>query len=357
MKIQNKSKRFFIALIVVFLGIGLTALSFLVDYIGLSQPGFLGIKQIYLFLLGISLCLFGGISMLSWETLLSLGGKFVLGYQQTAIIVLNIIFLVFLFEIILWLPEIATTMKVGFSPSPLRNLEARYLHPSDTNGPGTYQYYPYAIYRHAPYSREGTNISEDGIRLTPEAKCGDGSYRVFVFGGSTIFGTAVADNETIPAYLQVGLSKTLNRDVCVVNYGARGWVSTQGVIMLMMELQKGHVPDLVISYEGINDSVAAKELHWFRGSIEQLFEDQDKARRPTLSWLRSLRSYKKIVSFLKPSPVVSPDEEKTALQKEKDADVIVSRYLANLRFVKALSKEYDFKFLFAWQPIPKGLAF
>ena len=44
------------------------------------------------------------------------------------------------------------------------------------------------------------------------------------------------------------------RSVCVRNYGETGWVSTQELIKLMLELKRtGRKPDLVIFYDGAND--------------------------------------------------------------------------------------------------------
>jgi hypothetical protein len=36
-----------------------------------------------------------------------------------------------------------------------------------------------------------------------------------------------------------------------------GWVSTQSVIMLLRQLQHGNIPDVVVFYDGVNDTYAA----------------------------------------------------------------------------------------------------
>ncbi len=119
------------------------------------------------------------------------------------------------------------------------------------------QYWPYVLWRRIPYSGTMIHVDDRGLRLTPGADCQEGAFTVFAFGGSTMWGTGARDGETIPAYLQAGLQAIQDGPVCVVNFGESGYVSTQSLITLITELQAGHVPDWVIFYDGINDTVAA----------------------------------------------------------------------------------------------------
>lgn len=69
--------------------------------------------------------------------------------------------------------------------------------------------------------------------------------KVWMFGGSAVWGTGVEWSETIPSYLA-----TLGYKV--TNYGERGYVSTQELFLLILELRKG-TPGIVIFYNGYND--------------------------------------------------------------------------------------------------------
>src|SRR5262245_53510985 len=119
------------------------------------------------------------------------------------------------------------------------------------------QFRPYVIWRRAPFKGQFININQDGIRLTPGTACSADSYKVFAFGGSTMWGTGSPDWGTIPAYLQADFSALRAGPVCVMNFGETAFVSTQDVIELIMQLQSGNVPDLVIFYDGVNDVYAA----------------------------------------------------------------------------------------------------
>ena len=107
-------------------------------------------------------------------------------------------------------------------------------------------YRPYVLWRRHAFSGKTINVDADGVRLTPGAVCGPSSFKVFVLGGSTVWGTGAADWNTLPAHLQTELQRVSARPVCVVNFGESAWVSTQSVLQLLLQLQAGNVPDLVI---------------------------------------------------------------------------------------------------------------
>ncbi len=67
-----------------------------------------------------------------------------------------------------------------------------------------------------------------------------------MFGGSTLWGTGVKDEHTIPSFLQSFLGK----DYDVYNYGETGYVSMQELNYLLHMLAKGNIPEAVIFYDG-----------------------------------------------------------------------------------------------------------
>lgn len=63
-----------------------------------------------------------------------------------------------------------------------------------------------------------------------------------------------------------------------MNYGENAYVSTQGLIHLILLLESGDVPDMVIFYDGVNDILAASQswmpiVHQNLSEISNLFED------------------------------------------------------------------------------------
>jgi lysophospholipase L1-like esterase len=220
-------------------------------------------------------------------------------------------------------------------------------------------YHDYVFWRRAPFTGKFININHDGIRLTPGADCSANSYKVFTFGGSTMWGTGSPDWGTIPAYLQSGLKALTTKPVCVVNFGESAWVSTQSVIQLMLELQSGNVPALVIFYEGANDVYAAyqsgRATHQNLNQLAAKLE-QGKSPPPLVTWIKSTNSFyllNRLMATLRPKPRESTNliNYKTmGIDTATLTDSMVETYIGNYEIVNALAQKYGFKALFFWQP-------
>jgi hypothetical protein len=93
------------------------------------------------------------------------------------------------------------------------------------------------------------NVSEFGTRSTGKPGGGFASLNgsLWMFGGSTTFGYGVADNETIPAFLQDFTSRD------VVNFGRGYYYSAQENMLLKHLLAAGLVPSKVVFLDGINE--------------------------------------------------------------------------------------------------------
>jgi lysophospholipase L1-like esterase len=220
------------------------------------------------------------------------------------------------------------------------------------------QYLSYVVWRRAPFTGATINIDDGGIRRTPGAVCGVGSFKVFVFGGSPIWGTGAPDWGTIPAYLQAALATRESRPVCVVNFGESAYVSTQGVITLLTRLQAGDVPDLTLFYDGPNDVYAAFQsgrptVHENVGSIARIFEHRGEAESTPLSeWLdRSalVRVATSLVNSLaQPPPPTLRTYETMGIDRTALTEAVVRTYLDNYNVVDALAHKYGFKYAFFW---------
>src|SRR5262245_25189757 len=222
------------------------------------------------------------------------------------------------------------------------------------------QYLSYVVWRRAPFTGATINIDDGGIRRTPGAVCGGGSYKVFVFGGSPVWGTGSPDWGTIPAYLQAALAKRESRPVCVVNFGESAYVSTQSVIMLLTRLQAGDVPDLALFYDGPNDVFTAFQsgrtaVHENFDRIARMFERHGEAgSNPLAEWLdRSalFRVSRSLVNSLAPAP---PPRlltyEAMGIDRGALTEAVVRTYLDNYNVVDALAHQYGFTYAFFWPP-------
>jgi lysophospholipase L1-like esterase len=93
--------------------------------------------------------------------------------------------------------------------------------------------------------------TSDGIRKTcfqPEKF----ENKVYIFGDSTVYGSEVPDEHTIPSQLQIHFNKFYPEKYIVLNYGITSFSSDKQLKMLktVNDLKQG---DIVIFYEGINE--------------------------------------------------------------------------------------------------------
>lgn len=101
------------------------------------------------------------------------------------------------------------------------------------------------------------NINSYGFRGDEiSLKKDDNTYRIFVVGGSTVFGIgSTSDQTTIPGYLQGFFdNQDLVKKIEVINAGAGHAASTQEKIMIKHMLIDFN-PDLIIAYDGWNDAL------------------------------------------------------------------------------------------------------
>jgi lysophospholipase L1-like esterase len=151
----------------------------------------------------------------------------------------------------------------------------------------------------------------------------------------------------LPAHLQQLLSAGAGVPVEVTNFGQRAWVSTQGLVRLMLELQQAaEPPDIVVFYDGYNDVYAAYSSG--RTGVPENFgnmRDQMQASglRRVLASTETYRLMQRMLARGSPSP--APDERMTAM-----AQHVVQTYLRNHAMAQALGQPHRSDVWFFWQP-------
>ena len=126
---------------------------------------------------------------------------------------------------------------------------------------------------YTPRTFDGRHISidEGGFRGRGPGTISDGSYRIFMLGGSTTYGSVtLGDDLTIPALLEKKLRDS-GLDARVVNAGV-GAASTYDERYRVERYGEEWDPDMVIMYDGVNEivyqGVTYDEFlgagHWYR---------------------------------------------------------------------------------------------
>jgi len=235
------------------------------------------------------------------------------------------------------------------------------------------QWASYVYWRRRPFQSQYINVNADGIRNTwfpDDPISSSGVYpKIFFFGGSTTWGTGARDDFTIPSLVGKRLSAN-GAPAHITNFGELGYVTTQEVIRLIRELQKGNIPDLVVFYDGVNDMFAAYQQG--HAGIPQNESNRVKDWRLSLrltsgkgtvfpylvhnlSTTRFLRGICRRLGMSGYSGLlVHDDVRKITARPDADcADLakdVLTIYKANIDIIESLARHYSFKSLFYWQP-------
>ena len=235
----------------------------------------------------------------------------------------------------------------------------------------TYRWEPYVYWRHTPLHGAYIHVNERGLRETTcgeldrHARAPEERLTIWVFGGSAIWGFGARDEHTIPSELCRSVAQAMNRRVEVVNFGETGYISTQEVIALLRELQRGQRPDLVVFCDGTNDTFAAFRnktagIPYGESNRTDAFKILNAAWNADIRTVLSLFLSRSEIRRFVPRLARSPYESMEAIDQERELPTDVSQrlatavmqvYAANVRFVETLSRQSGFVALFYWQPV------
>jgi lysophospholipase L1-like esterase len=182
-------------------------------------------------------------------------------------------------------------------------------------------------------------------------RCEQNRISVWIFGGSTVYGTGVPDDATLPSYL----SRRLNRDgracVVVTNLGSESFVTTQELILLVQLLKRGGRPNIVIFYDGFNDAhlgmqtADPSETHYGIVQIKARAEGSVAGRFDFIHKLYAVRVIDAARQlFRHPAPLSNEATRSRATS-------VLDNYQANHEIAFALGQAYHFQFYGFWQPM------
>ncbi len=224
-------------------------------------------------------------------------------------------------------------------------------------------YQPYIIWTRRPYHGSLINIDQHGERATWHNSPQPEALRVWVFGGSTTWGTGAPDSETIPSHLARIMNDEWGLATTVRNLGESAYVSTQETVRLLVELQHGQRPDVVVFYDGGNDADVATTwpdlpgAHVGMDRIKKKFEqdvDYYKLVR-SVALYRVMRWVCARAGINLDHPVVQAEVHDDPHHTDAAAHTAASVWWNNYDAVDGLARSHGFVPVFVWQPyLPAG---
>lgn len=201
------------------------------------------------------------------------------------------------------------------------------------------------------------NINSDGFR-GKEFDFKTNNYKIFLLGGSTIFGhVSSSDETTIPGFLQ----QKFNDDginVDVINAGIPSGYSRTELYYLENHILK-YSPDLIILYDGANDgtqpirNISYDEFNENEFFVNEGLEKSPKSKKTTLSTLLTKYEYHTglgLAQFISKS-IEKPTMINTNYDKVTDFSLKSIRLANNWEKICSVALENNFKSINIIQPV------
>jgi len=252
-----------------------------------------------------------------------------------------------------------------------------------------YIYDPFTQFKERPYRGTYVNVDVNGYRRTKDQGTWpplSSRLNIFLFGGSTIFGYGVSDDQTVATYLQASLETKLGHRVSVYNFGRGHYYSTQERILYENILASGFIPDVAIFVDGLNDffyntnePIFTTRFHEFVSNeplVQLRFHEfvskgdaisKGDASDSVIGFISKTsigRAVRKIKQSLSKSLQEDTHTKRLAEHTKetlnnhdkyadpKVVDVVINRYLNNKKLIEAVSKAFGVTPIFVWQPVP-----
>jgi lysophospholipase L1-like esterase len=228
---------------------------------------------------------------------------------------------------------------------------------------------PYVYFRRAKaYHGQYVNIDSNRHRVTPQPRMpATPARRVFFFGGSTLWGSFQRDDHTIVAEAARRLQTIAppGQRIEVTNLAETGYVSTQGMLELMLQLRSGQRPDVVVFFDGINDTFSVLQNGEAGVGQNEMNRASEFTMGRRLAWsgheeglVKDLHSYALLADMAfertrlvqRLERAVRPTAERPLLSTDSAARSAVRVYVENVRIMEALARTYGFTPIYVWQP-------
>ena len=212
-------------------------------------------------------------------------------------------------------------------------------------------------------------VGSDGLRPTWQPAVRDSvAPRIAMFGGSAMWGMGAPDDETIPSLVARRLAEA-GEAARVENDAQLGWVSTQSLVELMLQLRADRIPRVAVFCDGWNDICSCFQMaqagipqnEFNREAEFNLLQDPGRMRRlalgaPSPTVLGQVAAGIRSKLRRRTLPGAWPQwtrvlgGEPSEAQIDSAAREVVRCYEGNLRVLETLGREYGFHPLFYWQP-------
>ena len=205
------------------------------------------------------------------------------------------------------------------------------------------QWRSFVYFRRKPYAGKLIHVDANGFRRTLNPTTAENQRSVWLFGGSTVWGTGVSDAHTLASELARVAT------VQALNFGETGYVSTQSQLAFMASLRCPDAvrPDVAIFVDGVNDVYAALQSgiagapqnESNRQAEFNVTRSGDAFASAMLERLEGIRLLNQRMKGIEPEPAVADLAQQVA-----------RNYLAVVQQTRAVAAAQGVQAIFVWQP-------
>lgn len=210
---------------------------------------------------------------------------------------------------------------------------------------------PYRFHRLGPMSTRFVTVDSLGHRGTINVlRDSATALRVFLLGGSTMWGFTARDSFTIPSHLSSVLRERGFDNVEVRNLAEAGYNVTQEATTMLFEVANGRIPSVAVFFNGYNDMATAFKWggpgHVFELELTQ--KKVDAFRRGFGGDLLDLSMHSRIVKRLLPQPGV---EEVPVVDKPTVCPGLAGYYRRIAQSMAGVGEVHGFDVFYLLQPV------
>ena len=230
----------------------------------------------------------------------------------------------------------------------------------------SFEFFPWAVYLTRPFKGRYVNVGSDHSRFTivpPPLKAGQKNFLIWTFGGSTMFGWAMPDSQTMASHLQTALNSQLpSYRVRVINYGQPFYHSSMELAFYQHLLRTEKKPDVVLFLDGLNDSnnlIKGGDIPWLTDIATVGFERERLRKFGTdadVSWVTINESF----PFLRLRTWIQQkfgmENSGTNIKYPKRRGISVAdaldKYNTNLQMAQSIGQALGIRTYHFLQPVP-----
>ena len=200
-------------------------------------------------------------------------------------------------------------------------------------------YTPWVDFRIADFNSRHLNTNGYSRVTIPNIVSGnEDTVTIWFFGGSTMYGYNVADNETIPSAFAAYCNNRKNYQnkptIEIKNYGIPYYYSYQEYQLFQQLLQQQKAPDLVVFVDGLNDflhpAVSLSKKTFFSNRFEQIFFPENAGQPAAVIGKPTAAEHK------------NPNQFQS----------LIGSYMSVLQLIEQTAAMHRCRVLFVLQPVP-----